>query len=138
MTNQAIRPRWAVALAVLAGAFGFLTLKSGGEVLFIDGAVRQAAGQYVPFVLWFNFLAGFAYMAGAAGLALWRPWVVPLTIAITASTVVVFAALGVWIVIGEVFEIRTVGAMALRSLVWLGIALALRRNNPNSASSAVP
>ena len=126
MTEQAIRARWAVALAFLVGAFGLLTLKSGGEVLFIDGAGRQAAGDYVPFVLWFNFLAGFAYIAGAAGLVLWRPWVAPLAVAITVMTVLVFAAFGVWILIGEAFEFRTVGAMTLRTLFWLGISLALR------------
>jgi hypothetical protein len=126
MTVQEKRPRWAIALALLAGAFGIVTLKSGGEVLFIDGAGRQAAGDYVPFVLWFNFLAGFAYIAGAVGLALWRSWVVPLAFTIMALSVLVFAAFGVWILIGEVFEIRTVGAMTLRCLVWLGIALALR------------
>ncbi|MDP6882721.1 MAG: hypothetical protein QF830_01170 [Rhodospirillales bacterium] len=73
MTNKAKRPRWAVALAFVAAAFGLVTLKSGGEVLFFEGAGRQAAGDYVSFVVWFNFLAGFAYIVAAAGLALWRP-----------------------------------------------------------------
>ena len=45
-------------IAVIAIAFGLLTLKSGGAVLFIDGAGRVAAGNYVPFVLWSNFLLG--------------------------------------------------------------------------------
>ena len=43
-------------LAAVAVAFGLMTLKEGGAVLFVDGAGRQAAGSYVPFVLWFNFL----------------------------------------------------------------------------------
>jgi hypothetical protein len=45
MIDPKIRPRWAIALAVLAGLFGLLTLKSGGEVLFINGAGREAAGN---------------------------------------------------------------------------------------------
>ncbi len=45
MNDPRIRPRWAIALAVLAGLFGLLTLKLGGEVLFIDGAGREAAGS---------------------------------------------------------------------------------------------
>ena len=70
-----------------------MSLKSGGEVLFVDGAGREAAGNYVPFVVWFNFLAGFAYIAGAAGLALWRSWITPLAFAIAALTIVAFIVL---------------------------------------------
>ena len=43
---------------VAAIAFGLLTLISGGSALF--GLVDM--GAVVPFVLWFNFLAGFAYV----------------------------------------------------------------------------
>lgn len=49
---------WVVT--VIAIVFGLLTIKSGGSVLFVDGTAREDAGNYVPFVLWFNFLAGFA------------------------------------------------------------------------------
>ena len=128
MTDRHQRPRWATVLAVLAVAFGALTLKSGGEVLFIDGAGRAAAGNYVPFVLWFNFLAGFAYIAAGIGLALWRPWAKPLAFGLATLTVAVFAAFGVHVWAGGAFEQRTIGAMALRSAVWLGIAFALRRS----------
>jgi hypothetical protein len=126
MTEQIVRPRWAIALAILAGIFGLLTLKSGGEVLFVNGAGRETAGDYVPFVVWFNFLAGFAYIAGAVGLVLWRSWVIPLAISIAVLTLVVFIAFGGHILMGGAYEIRTVGAMTLRSLVWLGIAFSVR------------
>ena len=48
---------------VAAIAFGLLTLISGGSALF--GLVDM--GAVVAFVLWFNFLAGFAYVGSAAG-----------------------------------------------------------------------
>ena len=121
-----MRPRWAIALAVLAGIFGLLTLKSGGEVLFIDGAGREATGNYVPFVVWFNFLAGFVYIVGAVGLALWRSWITPLAFAVAALTIAVFIAFGVHVLMGGAYEVRTVGAMSLKCLVWLGIAFAVR------------
>lgn len=46
----------------------------------------------VPFVLWFNFAAGFAYVL--AGIGLWRGagWAPMLAIAIATATVAVFAA----------------------------------------------
>ena len=68
--NPAPRRRWMQAAALVAVAFGLLTLKEGGTVLFGGPEARAAAGQVVPFVLWFNFLAGFANVAG--GLGLWR------------------------------------------------------------------
>jgi hypothetical protein len=126
MIDPKIRPRWAIALAVLAGLFGLLTLKSGGEVLFINGAGREAAGNYVPFVVWFNFLAGFVYIVGAVGLALWRSWITPLAFAVAVLTIAVFIAFSVHILMGGAYEARTVAAMSLRCLVWLSIAFAVR------------
>ena len=126
MTMQVSRPRWGIPLAVFAAIFGFLTLKSGGEVLFIDGAGRARAGHFVPFVLWFNFLAGFAYVAAAVGIYLQRSWATPLAFGIAVLTLVVFAAFGVHILMDGEYEIRTVGAMTLRSVVWIGIAWFVR------------
>jgi hypothetical protein len=126
MTSQGMRPRWAIAIASFVGVFGVLSIKSGAEVLFFDGPGREAAGNYVPFVVWFNFLAGFAYMVGALGLALWRSWVTQLAFSIAILTLVVFMAFGVHITNEGAYEMRTVAAMVLRSLVWLGIAFSLR------------
>lgn len=128
MSDQTIiRPRWALAIALIAGVFGLMTLKSGGEVLFIDGAGRAAAGDYVPFVLWFNFLAGFAYVATAVAVFMWRPGAARLALLIAVLTLLVFAAFGVHILNDGAYETRTVGAMALRSTVWVVIAAVLRR-----------
>lgn len=121
------RPRWLTAVSIFAILFGFLTLKEGGSVLFIDGAARKAAGNYVPFVLWFNFSAGFLYIA--AGIGLWRKrrWASRLAVLIAALTLLVFAAFGVHVVRGGLYELRTVMAMALRSLVWLAISFVTDR-----------
>ena len=116
------RPRWAVGVATVAVLFGILTLKSGGSVLFFDGAARSAAGNYVPFVLWFNFLAGFAYILAGAGLFLWREWAVNLSVLIALSTLIVFVVFSLGILFGSNYEPRTIGAMTLRSSVWLVIA----------------
>ena len=118
---------WLRGASVLAVLFGLMTLKEGGTVLFGGEAARTAAGAYVPFVLWFNFLAGFAYVA--AGLALWRRlgWAAWLALCIGLASALVFAAFGIHVLTGGAFEVRTVAAMALRTAVWLGIAtLALR------------
>ena len=105
---------------VVAVTFGAATIWSGGNVLFGNGAA--AAGNYVPFVVWFNFLAGFFYVAAGAGLWLARRWAARLAAALALATFLAFAAFAVHIATGGAFEPRTVGAMTLRSFFWLGIA----------------
>ena len=66
----------------VAIAFGLLTVVSGGTTLL--GALEM--GAVVLFVLWFNTLAGLAYVV--AGLGLWqgRRWAYPLSLAIFAAS----------------------------------------------------
>ncbi|HEY5293394.1 MAG TPA: hypothetical protein VIJ43_13885 [Burkholderiales bacterium] len=109
------------AAAILAVVFGAATLRAGGSVLFGDGA--QDAGNVVVFVLWFNFLAGVAYMVAGVGLWLRRRWSAQLALAIAAATVLVFGAFGIHVAAGGAFEARTAWAMTLRSVVWILIAL---------------
>jgi hypothetical protein len=111
---------WAISLVAIG--FGLLTIKEGGTILFGDAAAHAAAGNYVPFVLWFNFLAGFAYVAAGAGLWLMLRWAVWLAVAIAAATAFTFAAFGMHVYAGGAFEPRTVIAMSLRTLVWVTIA----------------
>lgn len=115
------------SLAAVAMLFGLLTVVSGGRTLFGGEAARLAAGAIVPFVLWFNFCAGFAYVA--CGLGLWgrRRWSVALAVGIAIATAAVFAAFGVHALSGGAYEARTVGAMALRTLLWVAIAWSAHR-----------
>ena len=107
----------------VAIVFGLMTLASGGSTLL--GGLEM--GAVVPFVLWFNTAAGVAYVA--AGLGLWRGrrWAFPLSFAIFAATLIVFAGFGLHVAQGGAFEMRTVFAMALRSAVWGVISLVARR-----------
>ena len=125
--TRRLRPRWATMAALFAIAFGVVTIVVGGKTVFATPADRAAAGDIVPFVLWFNFIAGFAYVAAGLGIFLWRPWAAILSALIAIGTLGVFIALGVYIVLGGPFEARTVAAMTMRSLVWIGLAIAIRR-----------
>jgi len=107
----------------IAVLFGLLTIKSGGSVLFIDGTFREEAGNYVPFVLWFNFFAGFAYIIAGCGLWMQKHWAVWISIFIVVATLVVFAILGIHIIKGGMYEVRTIVAMSLRTVVWALIAM---------------
>ena len=95
-------------------AFGLLTLISGGSALF--GAVDM--GAVVPFVLWFNFLAGFAYVIGGLLLMTGHRLALPVALTILIATAMVFAVFGWRVFAGDALEMRTVGAMTLRTLFW--------------------
>lgn len=121
------RPRWAVAAGILAVAFGVVTVFEGGRMLFGRPELRASAGNVVPFVLWFNFIAAFAYLMAGLGLFLWKRWAAQLSASIALTTLAVFAAFGVHVALGGAFEARTVGAMMLRSIVWIAIAVSACR-----------
>lgn len=135
MATRAHRNIGDALISLFAIGFGLLTLREGGSVLFVDGPARQAAGHYVPFVLWFNFLAGFAYVIAGVGLWLRRRWAVWLAIAIAAATALVFLAFGVHVARGGAWEQRTLVAMTLRTLVWAGLAALAWRRSATDAQS---
>jgi hypothetical protein len=118
------RTRSLTVVAILAIAFGLLTIVSGGRALF-GGADM---GAVVPFVLWFNFLAGFAYVA--AGLGLWfrTGWATGLSMAIALATAAVFATFLWQVWTGIPYESRTLGAMGLRLIVWVMISIVAVRS----------
>jgi hypothetical protein len=109
---------------LVAILFGVATILVGGKTLIADPAI---AGDIVPFVLWFNFAAGFAYVIAGYGILVWKPWAAWLSAAIAAATLVTFVAFGLHVALGGSFAARTVGAMTLRSLVWIVIAVAACR-----------
>lgn len=123
--------RWDILIAaVVVSLFGVLTVLSGGRALFGGPEARAAVGDAVPFVLWFNFLAGFAYVTAGIGLMLRTNWAAKLSIAILVATVLVMIAFGVHVLLGGAYEMRTVWAMSLRTVVW-GVVVGLVIRNPD-------
>ncbi|MDZ4165030.1 MAG: hypothetical protein U1C55_07870 [Smithellaceae bacterium] len=118
--NRTWTMKW---LAIAAIVFGLATVLSGGRALFGSMESRAALGNTVSFVLWFNFLAGFIYTLAGAGLLLRRRWAVYASLFVAVSTVFVFAAFGVHIMGGGAFEMRTMGAMMIRSIFWIAVAI---------------
>ena len=105
----------------MAVLYGIITVKAGGSTLFID-EIRLAAGDYVPFVLGINFLLGFAYITAGIGLFLGKTWAKNVSLSIAGITLITYVALGVHIALGGLFKAKTLKAMAVRSLVWVGIS----------------
>ncbi len=115
---------------IFAFIFDFMTLKEGGGVLFFDGVARREAGAYVPFVLWFNFLTGFALIATGAGILIRKPWVGRLTAMVAVLSSLVLIAFLIFVAVGGAHENRTLVAMPLRTVIWVGIAYWTRLKLP--------
>jgi cation transport ATPase len=120
---------WLRVVAALATIFGFMTLFSGGAVLFGPQEAREAAGAYVPFVVWFNFLAGFAYVVAGIGIWIGAGWARRLAAGIAGATVLVALIFAAYVASGAEFEMRTVGALIFRTSVWMAIFVAIGRAN---------
>lgn len=115
------RPLLISLLSIVATLFGIATIKEGGTVLFTE-AGNQGAGNFVPFVLWFNFFAGFAYILAGIMLFRLKSCSRKLSSVIAIATIIVFMIFGVHILNGGAYELRTVIAMTLRSGIWIAIA----------------
>lgn len=114
-------------LGVIAAIFGLLTLASGGQALFLGPEKGIDMGRVVAPVLVFNFVAGFGYVA--AGIGIWKRqrWAARLAVALAAMTILMFTYLGVHIVTGGAFELRTVIAMGFRTAFWAMVAYVAMR-----------
>ena len=109
-------------IAAVALVFGVLTLFSGGNVLFGPAAAQEGAGNFVGFVVWFNFVAGAFYVLAAIGLWLGKGWAAGLSALIALATAAVALGFAYVVLSGTPFEMRTVGAMVLRFVFWTGAA----------------
>lgn len=122
-TSSRVRLGWPLtgALAVL---FGAATLTAGASVLSGHGSAES--GPIVLPVVWFNFLAGFAYVTAGVGLATRRRWAAHLALAIAVATAVAFAAFIAASIAcaaaGGAHAHRTVVAMVLRTGFWSVVA----------------
>ena len=112
--------------AVAAAGFGAVTLQAGGGLLFGPEAAREAAGGYLGFVAWFDFLAGFVYLAGAAGLFLRRRWALWLALALAEATALVLLAVILVGLFGSGLVFHHAVALTVRTAFWLVLAAVAR------------
>ncbi|UXE68786.1 MAG: hypothetical protein KA713_09515 [Chryseotalea sp. WA131a] len=108
-------------VAVLTG-FGLLTLFLSTSVIFDLFGIRAKEGNYVPFVVWSNFISSILYLFAAYGFINNKKWTATL---LGISTLILFSAfigLKIHISSGGIYEEKTVGAMLFRITVTLVFA----------------
>jgi hypothetical protein len=130
--QQAVGSRWRYVAGASAVAFGLATLVEGGQVLFGGPEARAAAGNVVPFVLSFNFAAGFFYLAAGALTLAGRSLARHLATGLAVGTAVILALFLAHAAQGGAFEPRTMVALPVRLAFWVAQAVALRRLLPRT------
>ncbi len=117
--------RGMLVAGVLALLFGGATLAEGGKTLALAPELRPQG--VVPFVLLFNFGAGFFYLIAGVGILMHKSWAGILALGLALATAAVFAALGIHVALGGEFMSRTLVAMTLRTTFWSVQAWVWRR-----------
>lgn len=94
--------------------FGAVTLFMSSSVLFDWFGIREKEGNFVPLIVWANWLCGFLYLMAA--FALWKNklWAVKPLIISLIILAVAFIGLFIHITGGSLYETKTLGAMVFR------------------------
>lgn len=122
------------SISILLAAFGLLTLFLSSSVIFDLFGIRAKEGNYVPFIVWANFLSSILYLIAAYGFMKARIWTFkPLGIS-AIILIVAFWGLFIHINSGGIYEAKTIGAMLFRitvTIVFTVLAFILISKNNN-------
>lgn len=103
--------------------FALLTLFLSSSVIFDLFGIREKEGNYVPLVVWANFISSILYLAAAYGLLKLKKWAVWLLVIAVVILVAAFIGLKIHISEGGLYEAKTANAMIFR--IGLTILLAV-------------
>lgn len=101
-------------IAAIVVVFGLLTLFLSGSVIFDLFGIREKEGNYVPLVVWSNFISSILYLVAAYGLFKMKKWSVWLLVVSVFILVAAFIGLKIHINDGGLYEAKTVNAMLFR------------------------
>lgn len=101
-------------LLIFLVIFGSVTLLISSSVLFDWFGVREKEGNYVVGIVWANFICGILYLIAA--VEVFKNKTSAKFSLIICLVILVLAYIGLFIHInnGELYETKTVGAMAFR------------------------
>ncbi len=103
-----------IILLIFLLLFGGVTLFMSSSVLFDWFGIRAKEGNFVPLVVWANFLCGILYLITAFGILRNQTWAkIPLLISL-GILILANIALFIHINNGGLYETKTIGAMAFR------------------------
>ncbi len=112
--------------AIFSAILGLLTVFIGGSVIFDLFGMRAEHGNYVLFVVWANFICAFLYLIASYGFFMKKKWTASVLMVAVLILILAFIGFAVWVFNGNLYEKRTIGAMAFRLAVTIGLFLFAR------------
>ncbi|MGZ5244992.1 MAG: hypothetical protein ACXWDO_03295 [Bacteroidia bacterium] len=109
-------------VVILLTGFGLLTLFLSASVIFDLFHIREKEGNYVPFVVWANFVASLLYLVSAYGLVKAKSWTYKLLLLAALVLFIAFIGLIIHIQSGGIYETKTIYALIFRTLITIGFA----------------
>ena len=109
--------------------FGFLTVFAGGSVIMDLFGMREKEGNYVLFVVWANFIAGFLYLVSSFGFFKRKTWTSIILSVATWILIAAFAGLLIHIQSGGIYENKTIVAMIFRTSLTIILLTIARKMN---------
>lgn len=110
--------------AIVLLLFALLTLFLSGSVIFNLFGIRAKEGNYVPLVVWANFISSILYLVAAYGLLKMKKWPVWLLVISAVILVAAFIGLKIHISEGGLYEAKTINAMIFRMGLTILLAVA--------------
>lgn len=124
--------------AIFSAILGVLTVFIGGSVIMDWFGMRARQGNYVLFVVWANFICAFIYLVASYGFFLRKKWTASLLMGAILILVLAFLGFLVWIFNGNLYEKRTIVAMAFRLAVTIVLYLAARSFSKKATLGQIP
>jgi len=125
-TREHPKSFWKNLLAALVLVFGVITLFKAGSILFGPQSARDSVGDFVPFVVKFNFAAGFLYILSAVGIWRGRSWAYLVSAIVALGTIIAATVFAGHVALGGSYEMQTVFALGFRAVFWIVVSLILR------------
>ncbi len=121
-------------VAAVLTLFGLVTLFMSSSVIFDLFGIRVKEGNFVPFVVWANWLCGFIYLTAAYGLVKSKKWTFRILLVASIILIVTYIGLFFHIQSGGIYETKTVYAMGFRTgltLLFTFVAYLFINRNTN-------
>jgi len=109
-------------VAVFVALFGLISLFMTTSILFDLFDMREKEGNYIPFIVYANFICSFIYLFSSYGLFTKKKWTTMWLFIAAGILILAYIGLIIHIQSGRLFEIRTVKAMLARVSITIVLA----------------
>lgn len=122
---------------IILGAFCLLTLFLTISILVDLFGIREKEGNYVPFIVWANFVSGILYALSVYGFIKQKRWTI---YALALASIILFIAfifLKNHISNGGLFETKTVSGIIFRTSLTVVFTIVAFFTIPKTSSESI-